>query len=232
MALAAMAGSGPLSPRRSVCADVDMDVGASGETGPHAGHEGGREASQAGGGGREALAAETAGAAHRASVRHGEDTAVWEDELVDCPDGAAEEGNGGRGWVAAAAGLAAAPLVSAEDLAWSSSTLKSLESIVEASETQKLLPAGRILWVLRPYSSDADGTTAAGQAGEGVHQRFRAYQFKGPRAIFGKVVFTRSMLTDHMPMSYIRALEGEAPDSCAPACFTREASPCVPGSVC
>lgn len=205
-----MAGSEPLSPRSAVRADVDMNDGGSGETRAHPGHEGGRKA---GGGGRGARAAETAGGEQGASPCEWGGAAIWEDDLLDCPDGAEEERRGGRGWVAAAAGLAAAPLVSAEDLEWSSSTLKSLESIVEASETQKLLPAGRVLWVVRPCSSAADGASAARQAGEGAQLPFRAHQFKGPRAIFGTIVFTRSMLTDHMPMSYMHALDGETAGS-------------------
>ena len=191
----------------------------------------------------------------------GEVDAFWEagSVLVASAEGGGGDGGQdvepGRGWVAAAAALAAGKtpaLTTAEDLEWSASTLRSLESLVEASQAEKLLPAGRILWLLRHNASASErrrsqadaGARAREGTGEGMEEDVAEVEtrggaraaaddagderspgveeaaagdqehvchqeLKGSRNMFGKLVFTRSMLTDHMPMSYMQALDGE-----------------------
>jgi hypothetical protein len=118
----------------------------------------------------------------------------------------------------------------AEDVEWSGNMLKSIEACLQASPTQKLLPPGRVLWFLHPSATAGEdgggGDVDASRAGSGItgngaargaantppgadgeRKSRRPLHFKGPREVFSKLVFTRRMLTDHMPVSYMWALD-------------------------
>ena len=279
MALASMAMPGPLSPRCSWATGKAGAVASPGLDTAEAHEQGRSRADRAQNEDDDAVMGEVAqggvaqgeggcaagGAEGRGDIvgggpvasgrrAEGEGEAFWEagGALVGSAEGA---GGDQGGWVAAAAALAAGKtpaLTTAEDLEWSASTLRSLESLVESSQAEKLLPAGRILWLLREHGgrrcqADAGSRTregsgegmeeeveevgtpttttrggaraAADDAGEehspggnaaaGAQEHICHQELKGSRSMFGKLVFTRSMLTDHMPMSYMQALDGE-----------------------
>jgi hypothetical protein len=166
---------------------------------------------------------------------------AWDDEMLEmeipeetsedlgAPDAGAarvrDYSSGSRTAAAAAAAAAAATAAAAsafstaEDLEWSMHMLQSLETCVEASDTEKLLPAGRIVWLLHPAGRRGSGGGEGGRAGtdggaESSCSRV-AYStlpqvFKGPRTLFSKLIFTRRMLTDHVPLTYVWAIDGSA----------------------
>jgi hypothetical protein len=87
---------------------------------------------------------------------------------------------------------------------WAAHLLRSIERMQVASgeATERLLPPGRVLWFVDGRRGDAAGEGDA-SAVAGV----RPQQFCGGREGFSHLVFTRRMLTDHMPVSYVWALD-------------------------
>ena len=87
---------------------------------------------------------------------------------------------------------------------WAAHLLRSIERMQVASgeATERLLPPGRVLWFVDGRRGDPAGEGDA-SAVAGV----RPQQFCGGREGFSHLVFTRRMLTDHMPVSYVWALD-------------------------